>query len=132
MSALLLLWLIPVSTAIVAKRRYPRHAWQLVGISFGAIVSPASLGMYSLYYVGSVISGALGLIGLLLTLIHSWPGYYLALALHVIPSHTVVERFYQHLSVEILNGIIWLIVYGFAGRLLDMFYVSVEKQQPAH
>jgi hypothetical protein len=96
-------------------------------MSLGAIISPASMGLYSLYYVGGLI-GFIGLFGFASTFLHSWPGYYIALAINLIPEHTVVEGV-QRFYVEGCNALVWSIVYGLLGMFMD--YLGTKSEQPA-
>jgi hypothetical protein len=110
---LLLLWAVPVCAAVLTRRHAPSRVWRNTGVALGVVVSPATLGLYALFFVGPVL-GLVGLIGLPLHLLHGWPGYELAIRLNFIPSHTVIEG-WMHAPVELLNAIIWAGVYGVGG-----------------
>lgn len=77
---LLLLWLVPITVAVVSRRRASAHFWRNTGIAFGLVVSPAMLGLYGLYFLGP-IAALLGIVGLPLALLHGAPGYDLAVSL---------------------------------------------------
>jgi hypothetical protein len=64
--------------------------WRNTGVAFGLVAAPASLGLYGLYFIGP-IAALLGMLGLVLTLFHGSPGYNLAVALGLMPSHTVTS-----------------------------------------
>jgi hypothetical protein len=114
---LLLLWSVPLVVAVRSRRLTPNHLWRNTGAAFGLVVSPASLGLYSLYYVGPV-AAVFGMLGLVLLFLHGTPGYKLAVELALVPSHTVVTGV-ASISVELLNAIIWSAVYGSVGWLID-------------
>lgn len=117
MLPLLALWLIPLAAALVSQRLAPSHLWRNTGFAFGLVVAPASLGLYGLYYVGP-LAAVLGMLGLVFSLLHGPPGYNLAIALGLIPSHTVVTGS-AHVPVEILNALVWSVAYAFVGGLVD-------------
>ena len=119
---LLLLWLLPIIVAIISNRRARSHLWRNTGIAFGLVVSPATLGLYALYFLGP-IAAILGLIGLPLHLLHGSPGYELAIRFGLVPSHTVVEGL-MHVPIESLNAVIWATVYGLVGWGVDAFRSS--------
>lgn len=119
---LLLLWLLPIIVAVISRRYARSHLWRNTGIAFGLVVSPATLGLYSLYFLGP-IAAILGLIGLPLHLLHGAPGYELAVRFGFVPSHTVVEGF-MHAPIESLNAVIWATVYGLVGWGIDAFRSS--------
>jgi hypothetical protein len=120
-----LLWFLPIGVALISRRRAVSHLWRNTGIGFGLVVSPASLGLYSLYYVGP-IAAVLGMIGLVLALIHGPPGYKLALSLGLYPPNTIVTGV-GALPMYLLNALIWSGVYGAVGWLVDRW----RRRQPA-
>lgn len=93
------------------------------GISFGLVISPASLGLYTLYYVGP-IAAIFGMLGLVLSLLHGAVGYQTAIALNLIPSHTVVKGS-AHLPIEIINALFWAVVYG----LIEFLYAYYKSKK---
>lgn len=126
-SLLLLLWLLPIVVAIVSRRYARSHLWRNTGIAFGVVVSPATLGIYALYFLGP-IAALLGIVGLPLHLLHGMPGYELAVHFGLVPSHTVVEGL-MHLPIEAINGAIWSVVYGLVGWSVDTFRRSKHHGQ---
>ena len=82
---LIALWLVPIGVSLWARRRAPMRLWLLTGLAFGAVVAPASMGLYGLYFVGPIPALIGMLIGLPLTLLHSGPGYQLAMWCGLIP-----------------------------------------------
>ena len=108
-----LLWLVPIATWFITKNHTIPKRSMIRGISFGLVVSPASLGLYTLYYVGP-IAAILGMLGLVLSLFHGSVGYQIAIALNLIPSHTVVKGS-AHIPIEIINALFWAVIYGLIG-----------------
>jgi hypothetical protein len=106
---------VPLAAWLIARKRAPSHTWAIVGAAFGFIISPFSLGLYATYFAGILYTGLLGLAS---TLFHGAPGYHVALWLGVVPSGEVVSGV-GHLYVELLNGVIWAIAYGFLGATVD-------------
>lgn len=120
-----LLWLnlliiVPVIAYRVARYKVPQHLCSITGASVGVVIAPISLGLYSWYFV-SIIGFVPGVIGLILSLIHETPGYYLALNLELIQVGKVVTGFKQLAIVEVLNSIVWLTCYGAIGYAIDCF-----------
>ncbi len=113
----LTLWLIPMVTAIASKRGAPTHIWRNSGIALGLVVAPASLGLYELYFVGPLLA-PLSMLGFLMALIHGTPGYKLSIALGVIQPSTIVTGL-AYVPVELLNAVVWSLVYGTLGALTD-------------
>jgi hypothetical protein len=124
---LLLLWLVPIIVAIASSRYARSHLWRNTGIAFGLVVSPASLGLYALYFLGP-ISALLGIVGLIFSLLHSSPGYELAVLFGLVPSGTVVEGL-MYVPIEALNSAIWSAVYGLVGWVIDAFRNSRRRGQ---
>ena len=123
----LLLWLVPVA-AVLASRRYAcASVWRNTGIALGLVVSPGSLGLYALYFLGPV-AAILGMLGLLLNMLHGAPGYALSVAMGLIPSHTPVEGS-MHIPIEVLNALIWAVVYGALGRFIDALRARRRQSQ---
>lgn len=114
---LIALWILPV-TAFFLARRYARpKLWRITGATFGAVVAPASLGLYGLYFLGPLVA-LLGLIGLPLVLFHDSAGYNLAITIGLVQPRTVVAGI-EHVYVELLSGAVWATVYGSVGWLYD-------------
>jgi hypothetical protein len=117
MALLALLLLLPVVVRIWSRRNKPRASWTLTGIAFGCVVSPASLGLYATYFLGPAFI-VTGLIGLLSTLLHGSPGYYVCLWIGCIKPGTVVAGL-RNAVVELANALIWGLAYGGVGAVLD-------------
>ena len=114
-----LLWLIPVIAWFLTRDKSQITKSTIRGISFGLVVSPASMGLYSLYYVGP-IAALFGMLGLILSMVHQPVGYNLAIILNLIPSHTVITGS-ERLPIEIINTILWATAYGSLGLLWGYF-----------
>jgi hypothetical protein len=121
-----LLIIVPIAVYWLARRRFPVHVFRVAGIAFGTIVSPWSLGLYSLYYL-SPWGVVPGFVGLALTFVHGVPGFEVAAYLGLIPPG-VVSEFRSQLVIELLNGLIWALIYGFVGSVID----KVRLKRSAH
>jgi hypothetical protein len=99
------LLLLPLIVYRLAKRAHSSRTWALTGLSFGLIVSPASLGLYGLYFVHPV--GFLpGMLGFMSSMIHGVPGFEIITALGLRDAHTVVNE-QEHVMIEVINGLFW-------------------------
>jgi hypothetical protein len=114
---LLLLVLVPIAARFWTRKHAPRHRGTLLGASLGLVASPLSLGLYATYFLGP-LGFVTGMVGLVLSLWHGTPGYYICTTLGVVPAHTVVEGG-SRLAVEVSNGIFWGVVYGVLGYGMD-------------
>ncbi len=124
---LLMLWLVPIAAAMLARRVDPPHVWRDTGIALGLVVSPASLGLYSLYFVGP-IAAVFGIVGLVLVLIHGAPGYSLATTMRLVTpgiSENAID-----LWPEIFNAAIWSVGYGAIGWLADRWTLRRNAIRP--
>jgi hypothetical protein len=124
----LALWLVPVFAALASRRVAPSHVWRNAGVGFGLVVAPASLGLYGLYYLGPV-AAIFGMLGLVLELFHGAPGYNLAIALGLIPSHTVITGA-ARILVGLLNAVVWSLVYGALGWFIDAWRARRRVAEP--
>lgn len=118
---LLLLILVPIAAWFWARRYRPSHLWRISGAAFGAIVGPFCLGLYATFFA-SPLGLITGLIGLTAGLVHGAPGYEIATSVGLVESHKVVEGM-DHLWISGANAIVWGIVYGVAGWLIDRLRV---------
>lgn len=128
MVALLALWLVPLAAALVSRRVAPSHLWRNTGFTFGLVVAPASLGLYGLFYAGP-LAAVFGMLGLVLSLVHGPPGYNLAVAIGLVPSHTVVTGT-ANVPIEVLNALVWSVVYGVVGWLIDDWRTRKRVAKP--
>jgi len=111
------LLLLPFVVYKIAKRVHPSRTWAATGLSFGLIVAPASLGLYTLYFV-SYLGFLPGMVGLLSSFVHDIPGFEIATALRLRNFDTIVND-QEGVIIEIINGLFWGIVYGTLGHLID-------------
>jgi hypothetical protein len=79
------------------------------GLSFGLVISPASLDLYALYFVPYYVGLVLGMLGLISSFVHGVPGVEAAKVLGLI--HTIVNT-QETVTIEVINGLCWGIVYG--------------------
>jgi hypothetical protein len=116
LAALSFLLLLPFVVYRLAKRAHSSRTWAATGLSFGLVISPASLGLYILYavpYVGLVP----GILGLISSLFHYVPGFEAATALGLRGTHVVTAQ--ENVTIELINGLFWGIVYGALGHVID-------------
>jgi len=117
MLALLLLAAVPILAWCYASVHRPTSRWMITGAALGAVISPLSLGLYATFFLFP-IGLPTGLIGLVSLLFHGEPGYEAAMWLGLVPSHQLVSGVGQ-VYVELLNGVFWWLLYGFAGFIVD-------------
>ena len=113
----LVLWMLPLAAFVLTRWVASHWTGRATGVAFGLIASPATTGLYGLYFVNPVVA-LIGLVGLPLALIHGTPGYELSIALGIVPQNTIVEG-RLNLYVEVLNGVIWGFAYGLLGWFVD-------------
>ena len=114
---LTLLILIPIFTYKWAKNHKPAYKFTILGMSFGAIAAPFSMGLYAtffIHYLGLVT----GMLGLVLSMLHGTPGYEISVQLGLVPSHTVTTQS-DNIIIAIVSGVIWSGIYGVIGYLID-------------
>jgi hypothetical protein len=122
---LVLLLVIPILAYRWANKKKPAAKLTVLGISWGLVASPFSMGLYTAYfipYVGLVP----GMIGLVSTMLHGAPGYEISVALGFIESHTVVENG-GSIICYLIDGVFWAVVYGLLGFLGDRFRLSKHQ-----
>ncbi len=111
------LLLLPLVVYQIAKRVHPSRTWAATGLSLGLIISPASLGLYTLYFV-SYLGFLPGMVGLLSSFVHGIPGFEIATVLRLRNVDTIVND-QEGVIIEIINGLFWGVVYGTLGYLID-------------
>jgi hypothetical protein len=111
------LLLLPLVVYQIEKRVHPSRTWAATGLSFGLIIAPASLGLYTLYFV-SYLGFLPGMVGLLSSFVHGIPGFEITTALRLRNFDTIVSD-QEGVIIEIINGLFWGIVYGTLGHLID-------------
>jgi len=105
-----ILWLLPLIVFYITRKMPNRIRSTIRAGSFGLIVAPASLGLYTLYFLGP-IAAIFGILGLALSLLHGFVGYNLAILFNLVPSHTVI-RDNNSLIISVINGVFWATTYG--------------------
>lgn len=127
---LLNLLIVPPATAwYISRRSFPLHTWVTTGISFGAVISPLSMGLYATFFTSpwGLVTGLLGLVSVMF---HGAVGYNVAIYLGLIQSHTVVSGLQQHLYIEAINAIAWGTVYGVLGWCVDSWLSRRRHLKP--
>ena len=114
---LILLAALPLACYFFFKSRSSPKLWQATGISLGLVVSPVSFGILALKAI-PLIGMLFGLVGIILTLPHDFPGYFMGLSVGLAHSGGVLPL-KERIWVEVLNGIFWSVIYGFIGYALD-------------
>ncbi len=115
---LLLLSVVPFVSYNFANKYYSKKIWMITLASFGIVVCPLSFGVYGLGfipYVGLIFA----LIAGLFFFSHLPVGYAIAIALGIQEPRVVVSGV-DHLWINIINSIVWGIVYGVVGFLIDL------------
>lgn len=110
--------LIPLVAYKLAKRHRPRRLWTVTLFCFGAIVCPLGYGIYGLGFIPF-----LGLVffigfGLFISFWHSFVGYKIAIAAGIQEPAVVVSGL-GRVWIGVFNGIVWGVLYGAIGYLID-------------
>ena len=113
------LWFVPLVVWIATRKRSQILRSTIVGVSFGLVVSYASVGLYALHFAWPV-SEAFGQFCFYLSFIHDLAGIRVAIILRLIDAHTPIADD-QRLLIEVVNVVTWAIVYGFLGLLWGYF-----------
>jgi ABC-type Fe3+ transport system permease subunit len=116
---LLLLIIIPIFAYKWAKSNHPEYNFIILGVSFGTIVAPFSMGLYATFFI-PFIGLPTGMLGLAMVMFHSAPGYQFAIELYLIPSG-VVTTTSSNVIIALINGLIWGLIYGAIGYLIDRY-----------
>ena len=128
---LILLALIPVCGFYLAKTYKPRQNWQWVGVAFGLVVAPVSLGLIKYAFI-PVVGKLFGLVGVVLNLIHGPLGYFLMVSLGFEGSGLTLSA--SELTViNLINAVIWSFIYGIVGHHVDVKLaeeVTATEQRP--
>ena len=119
-----LLWLVPIATWLATRNKTQIIKSTARGFSLGLVISPASLGLYTLYFVNP-ITALLGIVGLVIISIHSSVGYPVAVALDIIPAQVLAGT--DRIIVEVINAVFWSLIYGFVGYLIGYYKIKHKK-----
>ncbi len=122
---LLLLIMIPIFAYKWAKSNHPKYKFIILGISFGTIVAPFSMGLYATFFI-PFIGFPTGMLGLAMVMFHSAPGYQLAIQLDLIPAGVVTTASSNGI-IALVNGLIWGAVYGAIGYIIDRYLKCRKK-----
>lgn len=112
------LLLIPIFAYRFARRKLPHRVFVITGATFGAIVSPVSMGLYSWFFL-SPLGLIPGFVGLVLESIHGPPGFHLAISLGLVRGVEVASDPAQQAIIEVINAIVWSLFYGLLGYVVD-------------
>ena len=121
MTALLLILLvaIPIVAYKWAKSHHPEYKTTILGLSFGTIVAPFSMGLYATFFIHP-IGLVTGILGLVMVMFHGSPGYQIAIQLELIPSGVVTTES-SNIIITIINGFVWGTIYGVLGYFIDKY-----------
>lgn len=123
---LILLIIIPIASYKWAKFHRPDYKITILGISFGAIVAPFSMGLYAtffLHWLGLVT----GMLGLVMVMFHGALGYEVSIQLGLIPSG-IVTTTSSNIIIAAINGFSWGAIYGVIGYFIDKY--RKHRQNP--
>ena len=123
---LILLAVVPYLVWRYTRAHAPRQVWLATGAAFGMVVSPLSLGLYSTFYL-SPLGLPTGMLGLASSMFHGPPGFHAARWLGLLPSHEVISGM-AHIYVGVLNGVIWAMVYGSLGFVIDRVRIAHARK----
>jgi len=116
---LTLLIIIPIVFYKWARSHRPDYKITILGISFGAIVAPFSMGLYATFFI-PYIGFPTGMLGLIMVMFHGSPGYQIAIQLEAIPSG-VVATGSSTVIIAIINCFVWGAIYGALGFFIDKY-----------
>lgn len=111
-----LLWFVPLVVWYAMRTKPQILRSTITGISFGLVVTHASVGLYALHFVWPV-SEAFGQLGFYSSYIHVKAGIRVAIILQLVSDHTPITDD-QRLLIGIVNSVSWAIAYGALGFLL--------------
>ncbi len=108
-------WLVPLVVWLAARKSSQIFRSTIVGVSFGLVVSYASVGLYGLLLAWPV-SEALGQLCFYFSFFHDLAGVRVAIFFHLISAHAPIADD-QRLLLEVVNTVSWAIAYGALGLL---------------
>lgn len=117
MLLLLFLVVVPVAAWYWARRNRPAQLWLITGATFGAVADPFSIGLYATMILPP-LGVITGLIGFAASNFHALPGYEIATAVGLVEDHHVVGGI-DHLWISGANALVWGVVYGAVGWVID-------------
>ena len=113
------LWFVPLVVWFAIRTRSQILRSTITGVSFGLVVTHASVGLHALHLAWPV-SEAFGQLGFYSSYIHVKAGIRVAIIFQLVSDHTPITDD-QRILLEIVNSISWAIVYGALGFLLGWF-----------
>ena len=117
----LLVALVPIGMWLYARTRMPHHTLAISGAALGFVAYPFGRGLFTAMDLPFPFQ-LLGIPGLILEGIHGWPGYIVFHYLNIdINKATDTEEIFSYF----LNGIVWAVVYGYVGHILDRLRLKV-------
>ncbi|MEC4680844.1 MAG: hypothetical protein ACE1ZW_01510 [Nitrospirales bacterium] len=125
--ALFCLIVLPIGMYRWGKRHYPEKLWFITGVSFGLIASPFSMGLYGFYFMSS-LGFIPGMLGFVLTMLHAGPGFEILGLVGLREDGNVVSNM-QRVKMEVINGVVWGILYGIAGSVVDNYLASRKQSK---
>lgn len=113
------LWLVPLVVWMATRKMSPVLKSTIVGVSFGLVVSYASVGLYALHLAWPV-SEIFGQFCFYLSFFHDLAGIRVAIALHLVADNSPITDD-QRIVIEVVNNVSWAIAYGALGLLWGYF-----------
>ena len=110
------LWFVPLVVWFAIRTRSQILRSTITGVSFGLVVTHASVGLHALHLAWPV-SEAFGQLGFYSSYIHVKAGIRVAIIFQLVSDHTPITDD-QRILLEIVNSVSWAIVYGALGFLL--------------
>lgn len=108
-------WLVPIGGFLWSRRHLPGRRWLVTGVLFGLVAESPSFGLYLLGML-SPFTFPLVIAAFPLALLHTAPGYELAVATGLVASGEPVE---PPSVVTLLNALFWCASYAALGAWLD-------------
>ena len=118
-----LLLFIPIVGFYLVKLNCCKFNYIFLGVIIGSIISPLTLGLYSIAFTLPYI-GFIFLIFLPLNLFFTKPAWWILVEKSNLINGTDLS-IYDHFYLALLNGFIWAIVFGFIG-----FFFEIKNQNP--
>jgi hypothetical protein len=119
---LLLLAIVPIACYNLTDIYIPKRKWLWTGISYGLIVSPASMCLLQSTHI-PIVGKLIGLVGLVLNLIHGTLGYFTVVAMGIHEPGMVISAS-ELTIINIFNAIAWGMFYGTLGYNIDLKWPS--------
>ncbi len=122
----MLLWFLPLFIYRRLRATSPIQVWRWTGVATGLVVCPASIGVYTLYWVAGYLwifgfpLALVGMLGLLVGMVHGDPIYTLATILGIVEPGVVVGGMDQ-LYIALLGALVWAPIYGALGWGIDLW-----------